>query len=358
MAGEIWSDSTLRPAEPVLTEAIFAKGPSSQPWIADMVLPPLDISSAADDPYGANRGQAEGTYTILDAEALVDFGGSDLRMAPGADHPLFDMAGGTTGSWKCLEYGLAVPIARDWALRQTHPIDLEVQAGLVVMNTLMAQREWLVADTFFRSGNYSETDADSVGAGYANPFSDETVDLLKFIDAVIDTVKDTTGIKPNVLLTGETEGRLLRTRPELQGVVGTKSAGYTRPEVQRRDFRAIEAHLSDLFGIMVKIGSSDVNTNGPNQAQSLTACWGGRSGDNGSLWCGHLANNDMHATAPGMGRASLSMTAAFRPQLRDITFRRYEKGDSGRKYVVAGDMYEAVEIVNSTLGLRVDELYA
>ena len=335
--------NSYRPdAFPLLTQKVYSLTKTSQErelLINRGMFPLLDLSQGEGDPL---KHRLQGTISTW--SGYEAFGGVvDTRLGPNDHRPQVAITNPGSLTYQTIPRGVESPISYQFEAERQVPIDVEERRAKLLRSIHAVQREYRIASTLRTSGNTSGWAA--AGFTVLSSTDDPIGQFLSARDYIVDNsdVKDA----PTHLVIDRTIARFLRKHPTFRGIEGdiTKGvAAVNQDGAPVRNFALVEAYMSRMLEMDVKVATGRYNTAKEGQAASLSDIWSGAQ----FLW--DSPGEDAAVLDSDMGGAvELDAPRSILCTTAGTSMGRYQRPD-GRVYYVWMDQRVGETLIAQNLG--------
>lgn len=226
----------------------------AEDFVADRIFPNISVPNKSDSFFTYDRG---------------DWNRDEMRTRA----PSTESAGGGwnigTDTYKAEVYAFHKDIDDQIRANQDAPLNLDREATEYCTLKALIKRETLFASTYFTSGVWTTNvtgTAATPATGEALQWNDSASTPINDVDDAIDTVKESTGFKPNTLVLGYKVWKKLKNHPDI--VDRIKYSGGVSPSTPAIVSRQAVAQLFEVDRILVMGGIQNTADEGATNVHS------------------------------------------------------------------------------------------
>ncbi len=332
-----------RPVDPVVSDVIASSVPGEEIFIADKVLPRIDVAGRDFD----------GQLWVENENPFVGQDHIDIRRSGLQQYHELSSESPTTVNYLCEEHAAKRTVPHDLIRRSQYPMDIRDREAMLVRRGLLHEFELDAATLLFTGGNYAPGQFGAlVGLVGGSGVQFGTFGATEFFDLMLAwklCADSANGMPPNAMILGREAFIGLKTASDIRNFVGNDTERLVLSDAHMLQV------LSNAFGIPVEnvhVGNARRRTNNPGQAHALADVWV----DNVLFY---YDGSDSFGAMPVSGGARVAaMTAAcVKEELdegRDIVGFQWESDDPPALVVAGAHSYDNVMVDNTMAFLVTD----
>lgn len=320
------TSATLRPVNPILSDALIHWSNSQSDYIADKVLRPIRTT--------------EKTGTIITVGRNATFGDSSDSLVRAPRSGYSRAAGNRLASttYSAMEYGRETIVDLQMIADAQDPIKLKELESYSALADILVARERRVASLLFNTSTFTTTTL----AG-PTQWTAATGDPITSIENACNAVQDRVGMKPNAIVLGLAAVRAMR---KSAAVLSFMATDKDRLMVTEPGLRSM---LQTVFGFnLIEFGSVLYNTANQAATVSLSPVWGDY------VWVGVLSHDGVQS-----GRSDMAVrpTAAAAFAQVELESEEYDSNEA-RSVVIRHREIRDEVVIDSAAGQIIEDTAA